>query len=200
MLYHIENDGYDNNVIAVFNEKNVSRDFFVSLLVTQSVFVEKEAINVDVKQYGLEGVITGGERISDRYVGYLESIKQYNRMQMAAVCILLVTMVLAVYFICENYLEQNKLLLSVENIHGYTLWDKHKFFVMCNVIIYYLVMLFMCMFSSKIAGLLSLNNIKNVKMSIVILLMVIMLADIAIMLLLCRRVGNRKNREVLKGV
>ncbi len=200
ILYHIENERYDNNVIAVFNENNVSRDFFVSLLITQSVFVDKEAINIDVKQYGLEGVILGAERISDRYYTYLEALKQYNRMQMAAVCILLITMVVAVYFICENYLEQNKLLLSVENIHGYTFWDKHKFFVICNVVLYYLVMLFMSMFSSKIAGLLLLNNIKNVIITITLILMVIMFVDMVVMLFLCMQLGNKKNIEVLKGV
>jgi len=200
MLYHIENEGYDNNVIAVFNTKNVSRDFFVSLLITQSVFIDTEASNIDVKQYGLDGVILGVERISDRYYEYLNSLKQYNRMQIASVCILFVTMVVSVYFICENYLEQNKLLLSVENIHGYTFWDKHKFFIICNIILYYLVMLFMITFSSKIAGLFLLNNIKNVIMSIVLLLMFIMLVDIVIMLFLCMKLGNKKNIEVLKGV
>lgn len=141
--YDVDKMSANEPILFVVNSDNVSKDLFLTLFVTNSVYIDPEVTDNEkahlqdhLKECDLSQEVLSIESVSHKYNFRLHEIEEIMKTVSIIFAILLISIVALIFFIVVNYSERNKLIIAVKKLHGYSFIGRHYNYFVKNMCMY----------------------------------------------------------------
>lgn len=144
--YNIDSMSVNEPILFVVNSANVSKELFLTLFLTHSVYVNPGATD-DVKSYlqcnlskcNLSQEVLSIESVSHRYNFRLHEMEEYMRYVYIIFAVFLISIVALIFFSVVNYSERNKLIIAIKKLHGYSFITRYRSYFIKDICMYIII-------------------------------------------------------------
>ena len=183
-----------NSILLVINSNTLDCDSYLTYL-TSKFFLphindiknQYNELKHDIDSAGLSDSILTTPLLYSSVDEYLYTIKNQLIIYIFLVVILIGIEVALTVFMILNYLERNKVILSVKKIHGFSFYKRHEKFLIVNFIFWFAIYIGAVSFE-----ILQLSNI-------IFYLLFTLVLELILIIITIRITESNKNKDILKG-